>query len=87
MKELNCHYFDLVIILKSLNPLEFYEQKVNYFNISEAAFEVHEKFGRLHRKTVNTAAQNKGKTTPETFSLVGRYTTKGCENTVRTFES
>lgn len=35
----------------------------------EAAFEVHEKFGRSYRKTVNIAAQNKRKTPPETFYL------------------
>jgi hypothetical protein len=56
MKELNFHYFDLSTISKSIKSLEFYELRVNYFNILEAAFEVHEEFGRLYRKTVSIAA-------------------------------
>jgi hypothetical protein len=61
MKELNCHGFDLIITLKSIKSLEFYGPRFSYFNTLEVAFEVHEKFGRLCRKTVNI---DKGKTNP-----------------------
>jgi len=56
MNELNCHCFDLIITLNSIKSLEFYGPRFNYFNMLEAAFEVHENFGRLYRKTVNIAA-------------------------------
>lgn len=56
MKGLDCHYFKLVTILQSIKSLEFCETSVHYFNMLEAAFEVHEKFGRSYRKTVNIAA-------------------------------